>query len=327
MRVLVTGVTGFVGSALARQLVAAGPHEVVAPVRQPTALNGIDTPLVEDIGPPTDWGRVLDGVEAVIHCAGRAHQMADSAADPLGAFRRVNTAGTLRLAEAAADAGVRRFVFVSTVKVHGSGGEGASPITEAHQPAPADPYAVSKWEAEEGLRELAARRGLEIVVVRPPLVYGPHPKGNMLRLLRLIERGMPLPFGAVRNRRSMIGLDNLVSALTTMLTHPAADGRSYLVSDGKDVSTPHLIGLMAQAMGRSARLLPVPPVLLRVAGRLAGRGEDVDRLLGSLRVDSSRLGHELGWSPVRSLEAGIADMTESYLTTRKPGDGAGKDTS
>lgn len=313
MRVLVTGVTGFVGGALARHLVVAGTNEVVAPVRQPVVLDGISTPLVEDIGPATDWGSVLEGVEAVVHCAGRAHQMADRAADPIAAFRSVNTAGTLRLAEAAAGAGVRRLVFISTVKVHGPGDDEGRPFSEADQPAPADPYAVSKWEAEQGLQDLAARSGLEVVVVRPPLVYGPDPKGNMLRLLRLVERRIPLPFGAVRNRRSMIGLDNLLSALSTVLTHPAAGGRTYLVSDGEDVSTPDLVRLMAKAMDRPARLSPVPPRLLRLAGRLAGKGEDVDRLLGSLEVDSSRLARDLGWAPVRSLEAGIADMATSFL--------------
>ncbi|HEV7274708.1 MAG TPA: NAD-dependent epimerase/dehydratase family protein [Devosiaceae bacterium] len=313
MRVLVTGVTGFVGSALARHLIATGTSEVVAPVRRPTQLDGITAPLVEGIGPATDWGSVLAGVDAIVHCAGRAHQVADRAADPLAAFRSVNTAGTLRLAEAAVGAGVRRLVFVSTVKVHGAENGEGQPISEADRPAPADPYAISKWEAEQGLRNLAARSGLEVVVVRPPLVYGPNPKGNLLRLLRLVERGIPLPFGAVRNRRSMIGIDNFVSALSTMVAHPAAGGRTYLVSDGEDVSTPDLIRLMAAAMGKPARLLPVPPMLLRLAGKAAGRGEDVDRLLGSLEVNSSRLVQDLGWAPVRSLEAGITDVANRFL--------------
>lgn len=312
MRVLVTGITGFVGAALARQLASTGTNEVVAPVRRPLEIPSIETPTLGEIGPGTDWRSVLANVEGVVHCAGRAHQMADSAADPLAAFRSVNTAGTLALAEAAAAAGVRRLVFVSSAKVHGEGGAAGRPFTEADDPAPADPYAVSKWEAEEGLARLAARSGLEVVTIRPPLVYGPDPKGNMLRLLRLVERRVPLPFGAVRNRRSMVGLGNLVSALTTALDHPAAAGGTYLVSDREDISTPDLIRLLASVMGRPARLLPLPPMLLRVLGRIAGRSEDLGRLLDSFGVDSSRIGNELGWVPPQTVEEGIAAMVRSY---------------
>jgi nucleoside-diphosphate-sugar epimerase len=313
MRVLVTGVTGFVGGALARHLASTGTNEVVAPVRRPLECPGIETPVLGDIGPGTDWRPVLAGVEGIVHCAGRAHLMSDSAADPLAAFRNVNSAGTLALAEAAALAGVRRMVFVSSAKVHGEGGSPGRPFSEADRPAPADPYAISKSEAEEGLTRLAAESALEIVIIRPPLVYGPDPKANMLRLLRLVERGVPLPFGAIRNRRSMIGLDNLVSALETALQHPAAAGRAYLVSDGQDVSTPELVRLLASAMGRPSRLLPVPPTLLQALGRLTGRQADIDRLIGSFVLDSSRIRDELGWRPVSSLEAGVAAMTKSYL--------------
>jgi nucleoside-diphosphate-sugar epimerase len=312
MRVLVTGVTGFVGAVLARHLAGDGTNEIVAPVRRPLELPGIATPIVGEIGPATDWRPLLTGVEGIVHCAGRAHQMADSANDPLAAFRNTNTAGTLALAEAAAMAGVRRFVFVSSVKVHGEGGTAGRPFSEVDHPAPADPYAVSKWEAEQGLTRLAVQSGLEVVIIRPPLVYGPDPKANMLRLLRLVERGVPLPFGAVRNRRSMVGLDNLVSALATALDHTAAAGQTYLVSDREDISTPDLIRLLAAAMRRPARLLPLPPMLLRVLGSIAGRSEDLDRLLGSFELDSTRIGNELGWAPPDTLAAGIAGMVKSY---------------
>jgi nucleoside-diphosphate-sugar epimerase len=312
MRVLVTGASGFVGRALASRLVATGAYEVVAPLRRPLELPGVTTVPLAGIGPDTDWRAVLEGVEAVIHCAGRAHLMADPAPDPLSEFRRVNAAGALALAEAAAGAEVRRLVFVSSAKVHGATGSPARPFRESDPPAPADPYALSKWEAEQGLARLAERTNLEVVVIRPPLVYGPEPKANMLRLLRLVDRGLPLPFGAVRNRRSMIGLDNLVSALVTALEHPAAAGRTYLVSDGEDIATPDLVQLLARAMRRPARLLPVPPLLLMLAGRLAGRGEDLERLLGSYEVDSSRIGSELGWRPPVTLTAGLTRMVECY---------------
>jgi nucleoside-diphosphate-sugar epimerase len=312
MRVMVTGATGFVGHALARHLAATGA-EVVAPVRRPVEMPGLATPHVGEIGPGTDWAPLLDGVDGIVHCAGRAHQIADSATNPLAAFRSVNTAGTLALAEAAASAGVRRLVFVSSAKVHGEGGSADQPFSEDAPPAPADPYAVSKWEAEEGLTRLAARSELEVVTVRPPLVYGPEPKANMLRLLRLIDSGMPLPLGAIRNRRSMVGLENLASALATALAHPAAAGRTYVVSDQRDISTPHLIRLLAAAMGRPARLFPVPPMLLQLLGRLSSRQADMDRLIGSFVLDSSRISDELGWRPVRSFEEGIAAMAGSYL--------------
>lgn len=316
MRVLVTGATGFVGNTLARHLAAKGVNEVVAPVRRPLDLRGITTPIIGEIGPDTAWAPLLEGVESIVHCAGRAHQMVDRAADPLAAFRSVNTAGTLHLAEAAAVAGVRRFVFVSSAKVHGEEGSAGRAFSELDPPAPADPYAVSKWEAEEGLRQLARESGLEVVILRPPLVYGPDPKANMLRLLQLVERGVPLPFGAVRNRRSMVGLGNLVSAIDAVLHHPIAAGRAYLVSDGEDVSTPELIRQLAAAMGRSARLLPVPPMVLRALGRIAGRGGDLDRLLGSFELDSSRIRDELGWRPPAALTHGLAIMVRSYCSHR-----------
>lgn len=312
MRVLVTGAGGFVGGALARHLAADTSFEVVAPMRRRTEIPGVQTVPIGDIGPGTDWRAALEGIEAIVHCAARVHQMKDVSADPLAAFREVNVDGTMSLAEAAAAAGVKRLVFVSSIKVHGEAGPLGQPFREEDAPAPADPYAISKWEAEQALRRLSEHSALETVIIRPPLIYGPEPKANMLRLLRLVAKGVPLPLGAVRNKRSMIGLSNLVSALEAAMIRPAAANRTFLVSDQQDVSTPELIQIMAAAMGRPARLWPFPVGLLRLTAQLAGRGEEIDRLVGSLEVDSGRISRELGWRPPRPLAEGIAEMVRGF---------------
>lgn len=309
MNVLVTGASGFVGRPLCDTLGHAA-YELVPAVRISRGLPG--ECVVGEIDGKTNWRRALQGVHAVVHLAARVHMMHDSATDPLAAFRSINTEGTLNLARQCAAAGVRRFVFVSSVKVNGE--ERAAPYTEADTPAPEDAYALSKWEAEQGLRQIAVETGLEVVILRPPLVYGPGVGANFLALLRAVARGMPLPLGAIDNRRSLIFVGNLAAAILCCLEHPAAAGKTFLVSDGEDVSTSGLVRRMAAALGRPARLLPVPPALLRVAARLAKKSALAIRLLDSLTVDSSAIRCELGWSPPFTLDEGLRETAAWYLS-------------
>lgn len=299
----VTGASGFVGQALVTHLRRQG-REVRELVR--TAAPGSTGQVaVGDIGGATDWARALEGLACVVHCAARVHVMRESAADPLAAFRQVNVEGTRRLARQAARAGVRRLVFLSTVKVHGESTQPGRPWTATDAAHPQDAYGVSKWEAEQALWAEAADSKLEVVVVRPPLVYGPGVRANMERLRRLVARGIPLPLGGVDNRRSLVSLDNLVDMLACCIDHAHAPGHRFLVSDGQDLSTPDLVRAMASAMNRPARLLPVPAAWLRLAGRLTGRSAEVERLVGSLQVDLGPTRAALGWQPPLTAAQGL----------------------
>jgi nucleoside-diphosphate-sugar epimerase len=304
--VLVTGAMGFVGRVCVPGLEQAGWH-VRCALRADTPLvpNGADRRSVGDIGPSTNWCSALAGINAVVHLAARVHVMRETAPDSLEAFRATNVAGTARLAREAAAAGVKRFVFLSSVKVNGEATAG-QPFTERDVPRPEDPYGISKREAEEALREIGGRTGLEVVILRPPLVYGPGVKANFLRLIRWVDRGVPLPLASVQNRRSLIYVGNLVDAVVRCIDHPAAPGETFLVDDGVPVSTPQLLRELGEALGRPARLLPLPPALLRGAARLLGRGDDVARLLGDLVVDSSHIRGRLGWQPPFSRRDGLA---------------------
>jgi nucleoside-diphosphate-sugar epimerase len=233
--------------------------------------------------------------------------MRDHAQDPLTEFRRVNTLGTETLARAAAHCGVKRLVFLSSIKVNGESAPSDAPFDPAFPAKPQDPYAISKWEAEQALTRASTETGLEIVVLRCPLVYGPGVKGNFLRLLQAVDHGIPLPLSLARNRRSLIYLDNLTDAITTCLTHPAAAGKTYLVSDGEDVSTAELIARIAQALGKPSRLWPCPLGLIELAGRMTGKSDEIARLLGSLCIDSSKIRSELDWTPPYTLEQGLAE--------------------
>jgi UDP-glucose 4-epimerase len=307
--VVVTGASGCIGRAVCARLAANG--SAYRPVdRRDLAAGGADA---GDLVNFTGWEALLQGSSAVIHLAARAHVMRESSSDPTAAFDRDNVAGALRVAEAAASAGARRFVFVSSIGVHGTATHGG-PLSEADPPAPVEPYARSKWRAECALAELAARRGLELTIVRPPLVYGPFVKGNMLRLLRLVDRGWPLPFGAVRNRRSFICADNLADVLIRCCTHPAAAGETFVVADGEDLSTRELVAALAQGLGRPALLLPVPVAVLRAAGRVTGRSGEVERLIGDLQVDAGRVRARLGWQPPVQLADGMRAMTRWYCS-------------
>ena len=307
MRVLVTGANGFVGRALCSTLLQCG-HSVRGAVRRiGNAVPGakdIDSAIVGSIGANTDWSTALAGCDVVAHLAARVHVMNDKASDPFAEFREINTTGTLNFARQAAEAGVKRFVFISTVKVNGEGRDEA--YRETDVPAPEDAYALSKWEAEQGLHRIAHETGLEVVILRPPLVYGPGVKANFLRLMHIVERGWPLPLGAIRNRRSLLYLGNFVDAIRLCIEHPAAAGQTFVVDDGVAVSTPELIRRLAHAMGRPARLLAVPVGALEFAGTLLGKRAAVARLTGSLYVDSSAIRSRLGWVPPFSMEAGLA---------------------
>jgi len=266
------------------------------------------------MGPGTDWTRALQGVDAVVHLAARAHVMQDSAADPLAAYRGINVLATHALARAAAQAGVRRFVYVSSIKVNGE--STGAPFSELDVPQPQDAYGRSKWEAEQSLREIATTTRLPVVILRPPLIYGPGVKGNFLSLLRAIDRGLPLPLAAIRNRRSLLYVGNLADALVLCLEHEAAAGQTYLVADDT-VSTPDLVRQIAQALDRPARLVFVPPLLLRMAGAALGKSAAVARLLGSLEIDSSRIRRELGWLPRTGIAQGLGETARWYH--RHPG--------
>jgi len=312
--VVVTGASGFVGSSLTACLLASGFRvraavRSVAPAELPDC-SGMERAIVGDINANTSWSSALADADSVIHCAARAHVMRENAVRALDAYRMVNVDGTRRLAEQAAAAGVRRLVYLSSIKVNGEQTAPWAPFSSSDVPAPEDAYGISKWEAEQALWEISARTGLEVVVVRPPLVYGPGVKGNLARLLRLVHSGAPLPLGSVQNRRSLIGLDNLVDLLVRCVDHPAAAGNTFLASDGEDLSTPDLLRHMAAVMGRSARLLPVPVPLLRLAGSALGKRAEIDRLVGSLQIDSSHTRQVLGWTPRVSVQAGIRRMVQ-----------------
>jgi UDP-glucose 4-epimerase len=301
MKALVTGATGFVGTALCARLAASGV-EVVSAVRSKVGLP--HEVVVGDLNGSTDWRSALTGCDAVIHLAARVHVMDDTAQDPLALYRATNTDATLNLARQAADAGVKRFVFISTIKVNGEGRD--APYRETDTADPEDAYAIAKWEAEQGLRRIAQETALEIVILRPPLVYGPGVRANFQRLMRTVERGWPLPLGAIHNRRSLLYLGNFVDAIRLCVEHPAAAGQTFLLDDGEPVSTPDLIRAVARAMGRPARLLAVPVGVLELAGALLGKRAAVARLTGSLHVDGSAIRSRLGWVPPFSMEAGLA---------------------
>jgi len=270
-----------------------------------------DSTVVGDIGPETDWKAALQGMHCVVHLAARTHVLREKAADPLSEYRRINVQGTERLAREAAASGVRRIVFLSSVKVNGERTL-TRPYTEDDLPNPEDGYGVSKLEAERALTRIAADTGIELAVLRPPLVYGPGVKGNFLRLMDIVMRRVPLPLGSIANHRSLIYVGNLVDAIIGAIDAPQAAGRTFLVSDGDDVSTPDLVREMARALEVSPRLLPCPPLLLKAGAALSGRGADIERLTGSLRVDGSRIRRELGWNPRFSLAQGLAETARWY---------------
>jgi nucleoside-diphosphate-sugar epimerase len=274
--------------------------------RATTILDGCDEHVaVPTIDGSTDWSVALGQVDVVVHCAARVHQVRERAADPLREYRTTNTEGTLNLARQAATAGVRRMVFLSSVKVNGESGR----FSEGSRPAPVDPYGLSKWEAERGLMQIATSTGMEIVIIRPPLVYGPGVKANFQALAKLVARQLPLPFGLVRNRRSLVSLDNLTDFIVRCIAHPAAKNETFFVSDGEDLSTAELTRRLARAQGVQARLIPVPPVMLRAAAALVGKSAVGARVLGSLTVDITKARTLLQWEPPVPVDEGLRRAT------------------
>lgn len=313
-KIFVVGATGFVGKMLCRNLVARG-YPVKGAVRSRQRLSDLPSQmeyhLIDDIGPYTDWAGVLEHVDTVIYLAARVHVMEETSTDPLDEYRRVNTAGAERLAYAAAKAGVRRIIYLSTIKVNGEKTTD-HPFTEEDVANPDDPYATSKWEAEQILRRVSSETGVEVVIIRPPLIYGAGVGGNFLRLLEWVNRDVPLPLARVYNRRSLIYLGNLVDAIVACIGHQDAAGETFVMSDGEDVSTPDLIRLIAKAMNKRARLIPLPVMLLKAAGALTGKGPEIERLTGSLCIDSSKIRKVLGWKPPYTLEEGIRETVKWY---------------
>lgn len=305
-----TGATGFVGSRLCERLINDG-WQIRRALRRAGEQDGV---VVGDLGPETDWSTALKDIDTVVHIAAHVRVMKETSADSLAEFRRVNVQGTLALAKQAAQVGVRRFFFISTIKVNGERTAPHQPFCADDVPAPQDAYGISKMEAEQGLRALATEIGMEVVVIRPTLVYGPGVKANFLNMMRWLYRGVPLPFGAIHNRRSLVALDNLVDLIVTCIDHPAAANQTFLVSDGEDLSTTELLRRMGFALGRPARLLPVPSWLLEAGANRLGKKSLSQRLCGSLQVDISKTRDLLNWTPPVSVDEALRKTAEDFLT-------------
>lgn len=317
--VLVTGASGFVGAALVNELASRGYSVMAAARRDIVVPPGVRPVRIGNIGPTTDWRDALVGCHALVHCAARVHVMRETAADPLAAFREVNVEGSMALARQAVHAGVRRMVFVSSVKVNGESSEPGRPFTTSMPPAPVDPYGVSKSEAETALRAFAAESRLELVIVRSPLAYGPGVKANFRSMVKWLERGLPLPFGLItENRRTLVALGNLTDLLITCVDHAAAPHETFFAGDSEDLSTADLLRRTGRALGRRAKLIPVPPVLLRMGARLTGRADLWQRLGGNLQVDIGQAERVLGWHPPLTVDEGLTRMVRSSTSPHIP---------
>ncbi len=323
LRILITGASGFVGRALGRHLDAQG-FEVRRAVRtlpEKTAAEHASSIAVGEVGPDTDWQPALEGVDVVVHLAARAHVMDDRAAIPLNDYRRINVDGTRRLARMAAQSQVKRLVLLSSIKVLGEASK--RPFTDRDAPAPEDDYGISKWEAEQALIQESQRSAMQWVVLRAPLLYGPGVRANFARLMHAVADETLLPFGAIRNHRSLLFLGNLTDCIARCLTHTACGNRVFLLSDGEDLSTPELVRKLASALDVRANMIPIPALLLRIAGTLVGKGGAIARLTGSLQVDSTPIRKTLDWSPPYSVDQGIAQTARWYRsvsqTAEKPG--------
>lgn len=315
MKILITGANGFVGCALIKRLRKQSGLSLRASVRHPTAKVASDVELcvTGDLSADTQWTAALDGVDVVIHLAARVHMLRDYSTDPLSAYRRTNVEGTLALAQQAVKAGVRRFIYLSSIKVHGEETT-LSPFRCDGLPVPIDNYGISKLEAEQGLQRLALATGMEVVIIRPPLVYGPGVKANFQTMLRWIRAGVPLPLAAVDNRRSLVAVENLVDLIATCVEHPAAANQILLVTDGDDMSTPELLRRVGSALNKPARLFAVPVPLLKAAATMLGRNAMAHRLCSSLQVDSTPTRELLGWQPPVSVDHALRETAVDFLS-------------
>ncbi len=315
-RILVTGANGFVGNSLCHQLTELGV-DIIATVRTESPDMLSENNQVEVIGTihkSTYWKGVLEGVDTVIHLAARVHVMDELSVDPLFEFRSVNTFGTLNLAKQAAQAGVKRFIFISTIKVNGEQTSMGLPFKPDDTNTPIDPYGLSKYEAEVGLRKIARETGMEVVIIRPSLVYGPGVKGNFVSMMKWLAKGLPLPLGAIHNKRSLVSLDNLVDLITICIDHPNAANETFLVSDGNDISTTMLLTKLATLLNVPRRLLPIPSAWLMFFAKLLGRKNVAQRLLGSLHVDISKTKTLLGWTPPYTVDESLKKTAQFFIT-------------
>ena len=312
-KVLITGASGFIGRALCAKILAEG-WQVRGTFRSESdgsrLPDGVDAVSIASIDSNTKWDDALAGIDTVVHLAARVHIMDDTCSDPIAEYRKINVEGTKCLAVAAANAGVKRFIFISSIKVNGEGR--ASAYTEDDDEAPVDPYGLSKWNAEQELQKIANKTSLEAVILRPPLVYGPGVKANFLRLFKIVKRKIPLPLSSIKNQRSFIYLGNLIDVIITCINHHEAAGHTFLVGDEESISTPGLIRQIALAQEKPALLFPIPPFLMRVAGKLLGKSAAIDRLLGSLTIDSNRIREKLEWKPPYTMEYGLKETAKWY---------------